>query len=178
MTRLPRAIKLRPMKQATLIASLLVALLITGLTTGCATHSGQMPDFSLKGAEAEREIGKYTMSESAWDGGNLIVLGNTRERYTSDSFRPVLESVSPAAGDIMRRSERWRIAASVFFGGAIYALIRGPDEVGYGTFWGLFGLNILANSKADNLKADAGQQYNRDLREKFNPKVSWTWSFD
>jgi hypothetical protein len=153
-------------------------LLVNLVASGCATHSGQLPDFSLKGVDAEREIGKYTMSESAWDGGNLIVLGNTRERYTSDSFRPVLESVSPAAGNIMRRSERWRIAASVFFGGAIYALMRGPDEVGYGTFWGLFGLNILANSKADNLKADAGQQYNRDLREKFNPKVSWMWSFD
>lgn len=170
------------MKQITLIpfplVTFIVTALIAGLTTGCATHSGQMPDFSLKGVEAEREIGKYTMSESAWDGGNLIVLGNTRERYTSNSFRPVLESVSPTAGDILRRSERWRIAASVFFGGAIYALMRGPDEVGHGTFWGLVGLNILANSKADNLKADAGQLYNRDLREKFNPKVSWTWSFD
>ena len=148
------------------------------LMTGCATHSGQVPDFSLKGVDAEKEIGKYTMSESAWDGGSLIVLGNTRERYTAESFRPVLESVSPAAGETFKRSEHWRIAASIFFGGAIYALFRGPDEVGYGTFWGLFGLNILANSKADNLKADAGRQYNRDLRDKFNPKVSWTWSFE
>jgi hypothetical protein len=155
-----------------------ILLLVTFVTSGCATHSGQLPDFSLKGVEAEREIGKYTMSESAWDGGGLIVLGNTRERYTTESFRPVIESVSPAAGDILRRSERWRIAASVLFGGAIYALIRGPDEVGHGTFWGLFGLNIIANSKADSLKADAGIQFNRDLREKFNPKVSWMWSFD
>jgi len=153
-------------------------LLVTVATSGCATHSGQLPDFSLKGVEAEREIGKYTMSESAWDGGGLIVLGNTRERYTTESFRPVIESVSPPAGDIMRRSERWRIAGAVLFGGAIYALMRGPDEVGHGTFWGLFGLNILANSKADNLKAEAGAQFNRDLREKFNPKLSWMWSFD
>ncbi len=155
-----------------------ILLLVTYVTSGCATHSGQLPDFNLKGAEAEREIGKYTMSESAWDGGGLIVLGNTRERYTMESFRPVIESVSPGAGAILRKSGYWRIAASVLFGGAIYALIRGPDEVGQGVFWGLLGGNILANSRADNLKAEAGAQFNRDLREKFNPKVSWMWSFD
>lgn len=157
-----------------------VALLLTlaFAVSGCATHNGQLPDFSLRGAEAEREIGRYTMSESPWDGGTLIVLGNTRERYTEESFRPVIESVSPTAGETLKRANRWRIAASVFFGGAIYALVRGADEVGPGTFWGLFALNIFSNSRADNLKAEAGRQYNQNLREKFNPKVSWTWSFD
>ncbi len=151
---------------------------------GCAsTYTGPKPDYSLRGEAATTEIEKFKLSEGYFNqGDNLFGMGPTKKLYKQKSILPIIEEVSPEAISRIQNAKSWRTAGWLAWAIAVGVLVSEfsdsdntitNDEL----FWGALGSSIVLNSVSYYKRAEATEVFNRDLRQKFNPSVSYNYTF-
>ncbi len=151
----------------------------------CATtYKGPNPDFSKTGDAAQEEIKKFSFEEDYWTQGYFYRMGPDRQAHTLGSLRPVIENTSTEATALLDKGEKWHQAALVGIGVAIISLVGAAMSHNKSVQNPLYGVSIAGSAfsltssfiSAAKLK-DGAVQYNKDLRSKFNPKITYNWKF-
>lgn len=160
-----------------MIKNFLCLLMSTLVLSACASYGGLTPDYSLSGDDGRQEVDDFTIKAGAW-GSPVVEMGG--KAYYMDSLTPLFANVSDDGAKKLDRAiwlERagWvSLAAAVaviFFRGSN---VTAADNLAFFTFLGVgAGLTYLRVQATD----EAIDQYNRDLRQKFNPGLSWNYQF-
>ncbi|MEK7692263.1 MAG: hypothetical protein AAB425_14710 [Bdellovibrionota bacterium] len=159
------------------------------LSIGCATnYRGVGPRFDLTEESAKaKEIETFTIDSGY--GNSFTVKG---ERYTADTFLPVIRQVSPDGYQTISQGRTLNMVGSIAFlvgvlgfGGDLFYF---KDATNYfkvfGSALAVSGLGVWLYS--DYQVKEGVSQYNYDLRQKvqgvkttqsFNPTITWTTKF-
>jgi hypothetical protein len=162
----------------------LLILSIAFLVSCASTYKGPKPDFSKTGDAAQEEIKKYSFEEDYWTQGYFYRMGPDRQALTLGSLRPVIESTSTSATELLDKGEKWHQAALVGIGVAIVSIVGASMSHNHSVQNPLYGVSIAGSAfsltssfiSAAKLK-DGAVQFNKDLRSKFNPKITYNWKF-
>lgn len=158
-----------------------VWLVLMIFTVGCASqYQGPKPDFSLTGEAAKREYEKFEFPESFWRQGiGVQLMGPNEDLYTTESLRPVIESVSPRSWEQNERAQsRIRIGRYLLLGALALVVIELTDEDRHFSneqaiaYWSLLGVSFGFNFSAGFVQKSASEMYNEDLRRKFSPALT------
>jgi hypothetical protein len=165
------------------------AALIAGclLLQACAsTYRGPDPDFSLTGAAAVAEAGKFELDETIHlEGrGSWFEMGPKKDWYTVSSLRPMIARVSPEAESTISRARKWRVAeyAAVLVGAAALTVAALDDDRRTANPVCVVGLMTLGaaagfNWKYGSLLSTAASEFNHDMRHRFTPALSFNYTF-
>lgn len=167
------------MKRIFVVALMFAALILNGCAT---TYSGSGPNFNLKGAEANREIEKFSIDPNFFEHGvEAAKMGPERTNYWMSSLKPMITNVSPEAAKTLHRADGWFLADQILLLGAVAVLIgANPSSTStawQGPFWTLWGISVGAGIYSNVLVSDAIDQYNHDLRQKFAPQISYQFTY-
>ena len=160
-------------------------IILLSLSACVSAYKGPLPDFEKTGPAAKQEIENFLFSESYWDQGiGFFQMEKSEKRHYTSSLMPVIEKVSPAAIEELKRDRAWNIAWWITYGASlgilIAELIDDDDEQSSGSmiaFYGLLGASVGINYYRISITQDAAIQYNRDLRAKYAPAVSFKQEF-
>ncbi len=155
--------------------SLIVALIFC---TGCATHyKGPPPNFALQGAEAEKEIEKFSINR--WTSGSDVFdmpgMSPGPTIYWKDFMMPIVESVSPEGSQRLKRVKYIQYANVFFLVAALAVFIGDSHDNNFEVqevYYGLLGLAVASTVYGHYEVNQSLKQYNQDLRGKFTPKVT------
>lgn len=153
--------------------SLILVFLI--LCTGCATHyKGLPPNFALQGAEADKEIEKFTINR--WTSGSEVFdmpgMSPGPTTYWKDSMMPIVESVSPEGSQRLKRVKYIQYANTFFLAAALAVFIGDSHDNNFEVqevYYGLLGLAVGSTGYGLYEVNQSLKQYNQDLRGKFTP---------
>lgn len=155
--------------------SLLVAC---ALLNGCATtYTGPRPDFSKTGVAAITEYENFKASESFGE-TNFYSVEMNKNRYFTNSIRPIMKEVSPNSEAQFQKMETIQRVSWGLLLVTLATLSQPKDSWAYTTgywigLWGIFGTAIYR----DSLGVRAAEEYNKDLKSKFAPSVTYRKSF-
>jgi hypothetical protein len=156
-------------------------LMICGsvFATGCVTsYKGPMPDLTLRGEAAEKEIQQYTLTHQ---GVKVLSMGAEKTNYWKGSLLPVVETVSPLAHAEMKRSNWWFHGSYLILASAVLVLtadLSGDHDLdSEGLYYGLIGASIGVSGYSYYVNSRATKQYNQDLRTRLTPQISYRWEF-
>lgn len=169
------------------LTSLLLAFSL--VLQGCATiYTGPNPNLSLQGQEAEEEYKRFAFVEDGfWGQGLMYKMGPEKKRYKLHSLEPVIASVSTSATDMIESAHRWRKAQLGFLILAIGTIVAAFADNAANSdsqwhkysnlYWGSIIASLGTGFVAFGKLANAGEQYNKDLRLKLSPTVGFNLSF-
>jgi hypothetical protein len=159
------------------------------ISTGCATgpkptdYAGPGPRLGLRGAEAQKEIKKFSLNEDG-DRGNFYEVGVEKAAYTVESFNPIVGKVSPEAANSLRKGAHWSeaglIGVGVSVGGLIAATVSSDanarsDFSNVSILGSIIGLGCYLVAPFMVMAVPA--EYNRDLRRQLSPELGMNFSF-
>ncbi|MCJ8275815.1 MAG: hypothetical protein HRT44_04665 [Bdellovibrionales bacterium] len=156
------------------------------LVAACATqYKGPSPDFSLKGEAAEKEIENFSLSESYWgQAPGAVYMGPEKNFYYLNSVRPIINDVSPIANQKIKTAHKWAWAGNILMWGALayLAAIIIDDGSEFGSdertvYYSIIGASFATGFVSSGYMQSAVKQYNRDLRARFTPKLTYNWKF-
>ncbi len=161
-----------------------LALILSVSLTGCVTHyQGPTPDFSLKGEAAQKEIEKFQFHFSWWTPApGFFFMGpkDAADIYTGDSVKPVMRAVSPESLELEKKAMTWEyVRLGVLGAGLVYIFAdRGDwEESDWAAFGGILAVSAGIGFYGGSLHKDAIDRYNRDLKEKFTPGLSYNFTY-
>lgn len=158
-----------------------VALLITFLSTGCVTaYNGPAPDLKLQGEAAQQEFSKFELHGSFWTGDpGYFSMGPEQKWVTADSLEPIMTSISPASIDYEKRGSRWLWAGhAVVLAAAVYYFANVVEsEDSFPIFIGGIIVGTGFKFRAHYLHNQAIESFNRDLKQKFTPALTYNFEF-
>lgn len=151
------------------------------LTTGCVTaYNGPAPDFSLQGEAAQQEFAKFELHQSFWTGGpGYFSMGPEEKWVTGESLEPIMTSISPASIDYEKRGTRWLWAGqAVVLAASVYYFANVVDwEDSFPVFIGGLLVGSGLRFRAHYLHNKAIETYNRDMKGKFTPALTYNLEF-
>ena len=162
--------------------------LATLFLCGCVTnYKGKGPDFSLKGAEAQKEIERFTFGDHYMDQRpKAFEMGPSGRRtvYWSDSLKPIIKNVSPEGYAELERAEWWADAWWVPYGialGVLAAELINKDKdwhpASQAIFWSALGTSIGFSFYQLSVMESSAKKYNQDLKSKFAPGIGYNVDF-
>jgi hypothetical protein len=160
----------------------LIFLLFALVTaSGCVSaYKGPGPDVKLQGEDARKEYEKFAINQSWWGPGpGFFEMGQEGVIYTAESLEPVFESVSPEAAKLEDRSRNWMLGARIVILGAVVYYFSTIDE--NENKFPMHAVIALAGAgvaiRAQGLHNKAAETYNRDLKQRFSPALTYNWNF-
>jgi hypothetical protein len=147
----------------------LIFLLFALVTaSGCVSaYKGPGPDVKLQGEDARKEYEKFAINQSWWGPGpGFFEMGQEGVIYTAESLEPVFESVSPEAAKL------------VILGAVVYyfsTIDENENKFPMHAVIALAGAGVAI--RAQGLHNKAAETYNRDLKQRFSPALTYNWNF-
>jgi hypothetical protein len=164
-----------------------LSIFLCGLmVSGCATtYQGPPPNFKLTGDEAKKEYEKFKWDTSEFRQHPRIVhMGSEKLFVKRSSIDPIIDEVSPAAREKINKARKWNlvqgILVSVSLGLLIYGLSSKDNRSDSNLYaiYGTLGLSLaIGLFVVPPIMKDASEQFNQDLKQKFNPTLGFRTSF-
>lgn len=164
-------------------------LIVSIFFSGCiSNYKGREPDFTLKGAEAQKEYDKFHFDEGYWFQSSVaFTMGPERTAvpYKVESLKPIIKEVSPEAWDIYKRSRVWRQVGGISLLAAGGLLIAMAVDSNHGSwskdqtigYYSLLGISLGTSFAVPFFMSSSAERYNQDLRRKFTPALSLNYGF-
>jgi hypothetical protein len=156
------------------ISTLVTCVLLSGCTT---TYKGPRPDFSKTGAAAQTEYETFKVSESFGE-TNLYSVEMNKNRYFTDSIRPIMKEVSPNSEAQFQKMETIQKVSWGLLAVTLATLYQPKDSWAYTTgYW--IGLSAVFGTAIyrDSIGMRAAEEYNKELKSKFVPSLTYRKSF-
>ncbi|MBX3022432.1 MAG: hypothetical protein KF799_12230 [Bdellovibrionales bacterium] len=157
------------------------------LLQGCAAaYKGPQPNFALAGAQAQAEADRFSFDESSHflNRGFWFAMGPEKKAYTISSLTAMIETVSPEALSTIKRAQRWRWLQYATYGVALAAVMAAASNDHVSSRDQLYFASAFVGASGfamgfvyDSLLSSAAYEYNRDLRRKFDPILTYNWAF-
>lgn len=161
----------------------ILSIFMASFIAGCATtYRGKGPDFSLKGEEASRELQKFQVNHSFFSQGTTFYeMGPDHTEYYASSLEPFMNEVSPSFATLRRRAMTWKVVGWIFLAGAAGILLGSTSSGSAASvqipFYSAVVCSMGSSIYSNSLAGEAAEQYNRDLQQKFTPRVSLSLSY-
>ena len=143
-------------------------------------YNGPAPDFSLQGEAAQQEFAKFELHESIWTAKpGYFTLGPEEKWVTGDSLKPIMSNVSAESVKYEKRAKPWHWTAQGLVLAAVVYYFADLED------WKnrlpvLLGTGVIStgfNLRATYLHNRAIETYNRDMKGKFTPALTYNLEF-
>lgn len=166
------------MRKIKVLPLFLIFVLVAGCVSAPPSYRGPAPDFSSSAAK-EDELNNFTFGPRDYFSDIYSVkMGPALDRYSMFSVKPIVAEVSPEALQKINRAEALPVYGLALIG---LAAIIGYSNVTARTnqifFYGLLGASLGVSFYARSLYQEGLDDYNRDLKKKLAPNVTWNKSF-
>ncbi len=163
-------------------------LIVSFFLCSCVSdYKGRKPDFSLKGESARKEIERFRLSDHFLDQRrNAFEMGpeGETEIYLSESLKPIIREVSPAALKELEVAEKWTRLWWIPYGIAIGVLaveVANKDKdwhpASTAVFWSALGTSVGFSFYQLSVMQNTTKIYNEDLKSKFAPGIGYNAEF-
>ncbi len=153
------------------------------LLSSCASeYKGPKPDFSLRGELAKKEIENFSLNESYWHQSRLaLCMGPANRYYSEESIESLIKETSPSAIAKLEGSRRLASWWWLPYSAAVAILLvdinnQNFDSASQSAFYTLLGTSVVISIVELNMRAEAAEIYNRDLKNRFTPMLSFRYS--
>ncbi len=146
--------------------------------TSCASKVVQeTPNFKLQGKAAQAEYKKFKLDQVSVYGGRFSSEGFFTGA-DSEQLRPLIEQVKPKSIQMLKKTKKQeRLWWTLWATWIVTIFIKDSDGYPSKAYWWsgavVIGYSIYLEQDREKIR----QQYNKDLRSKFNPTLSYNFLF-